>query len=83
VRPRSALLPLEGFPASRLPTWPDAVVKVLAAPALGAQFAQYLIELPAGRHTLELRPFGTEAPRRVAVDVPSGGTARVSVPVSR
>src|SRR4051794_13237660 len=43
-----ALMPLEGFPDSRLPTWPDAKVKVLAAPALGAQFVQYLIELPPG-----------------------------------
>jgi (S)-ureidoglycine aminohydrolase len=49
VRGRYALLPLEGFPVSRLPTWPDAQVKVLASPALGAQFAQYLIELPAGK----------------------------------
>ncbi len=48
VRPRYALMPLEGFPASRLPTWPDAQVKVLASPALGARFVQYLIELPAG-----------------------------------
>jgi (S)-ureidoglycine aminohydrolase len=40
-------MPLEGFPVSRLPTWPDAQVKVLAAPALGAEFVQYLIELPA------------------------------------
>jgi (S)-ureidoglycine aminohydrolase len=44
-----ALMPLEGFPASRLPSWPDAVVKVLASPALGAEFVQYLIELPAGK----------------------------------
>lgn len=49
VRQRYALMPLEGFPVSRLPTWPDAEVKVLAAPALGAQFVQYLIDLPAGR----------------------------------
>src|SRR4051812_43792321 len=49
VRPRYALMPLEGFPVSRLPTWPDAQVKVLASPALGAQFVQYLIELPAGK----------------------------------
>ena len=49
VRPRYALLPLEGFPVSRLPTWPDAEVKVLAAPALGAEFVQYLIDLPAGK----------------------------------
>jgi (S)-ureidoglycine aminohydrolase len=49
VRPRYALMPLEGFPASRLPTWPDAQVKVLASPRIGAEFVQYLIELPAGR----------------------------------
>jgi (S)-ureidoglycine aminohydrolase len=48
VRQRYALFPLEGFPTSRLPSWPDAEVRVLAAPALGAQFVQYLIDLPAG-----------------------------------
>jgi (S)-ureidoglycine aminohydrolase len=46
---RYALMPLEGFPASRLPGWPDATVKVLASPALGAEFVQYLIELPSNR----------------------------------
>src|SRR5258706_9841935 len=46
---RFALMPLEGYPASRLPTWPDAQVKVLASPALGAQFVQLLIDLPAGK----------------------------------
>jgi (S)-ureidoglycine aminohydrolase len=49
VRQRYALMPLEGFPISRLPSWPDAEVKVLASPALGAQFVQYLIDLPAGK----------------------------------
>jgi (S)-ureidoglycine aminohydrolase len=44
-----ALMPLEGFPVSRLPGWPDAAVKVLASPALGAGFVQYLIDLPAGK----------------------------------
>jgi (S)-ureidoglycine aminohydrolase len=44
-----ALMPLEGFPASRLPSWPDASVKVLASPALGAAFVQYLIDLPTGK----------------------------------
>ena len=29
-----ALMPLEGFPFSRLPSWPDAQVRVLASPAL-------------------------------------------------
>jgi (S)-ureidoglycine aminohydrolase len=45
-----ALMPLEGFPVSRLPTWADAEVKVLASPALGANFVQYLIDLPADKH---------------------------------
>jgi (S)-ureidoglycine aminohydrolase len=49
VSDRYALLPLEGFPASRLPTWPDATVRVLASPALGAGFVQYLIDLPTGK----------------------------------
>jgi (S)-ureidoglycine aminohydrolase len=49
VRQRYALFPLEGYPASRLPTWPDAQVHVLAAPALGAHFVQYLIDLPAAK----------------------------------
>ncbi|MEA2708866.1 MAG: (S)-ureidoglycine aminohydrolase, partial [Phycisphaerales bacterium] len=49
VRQRYALFPLEGFPPSRLPTWPDAEVRILAAPALGANFVQYLIDLPAGK----------------------------------
>jgi (S)-ureidoglycine aminohydrolase len=50
VSSRFALMPLEGFPASRLPCWPDAQVRVLASPALGAEFVQYLIDLPAGKH---------------------------------
>jgi (S)-ureidoglycine aminohydrolase len=48
VKPRYALLPLEGIPYSRLPEWPGAQVRVLAAPALGAQFVECLIDLPAG-----------------------------------
>jgi serine/threonine-protein kinase len=35
-------------------------------------------QLPAGRHTIVLRPFGTGDPARVSVQVPSGGQARVS-----
>lgn len=49
VTSKFALMPLEGYPASRLPTWADAEVKTLAAPALGARFVQYLITLPAGK----------------------------------
>ena len=46
VSQRYALLPLEGYPVSRLPSWPGADVRVLASPALGANFVQYLIDLP-------------------------------------
>ncbi len=45
---RYALLPLEGYPASRLPGWEGCGVRVLASPALGAGFVQMLIDLPAG-----------------------------------
>lgn len=48
VKPRYALLPLEGIPYSRLPRWPDARVQVLASGALGAGFVQYRMELDAG-----------------------------------
>jgi (S)-ureidoglycine aminohydrolase len=41
-------MPLEGYPVSRLPGWPGAEVKVLASPALGARFVQFLIDVPAG-----------------------------------
>ncbi|MGH7177655.1 MAG: (S)-ureidoglycine aminohydrolase [Tepidisphaeraceae bacterium] len=45
VRSRYALLPLEGFPVSRLPDWTLTEARILAAPALGARFAQYLLDL--------------------------------------
>jgi len=48
VEARYALIPIEGIPLSRLPEWPDAQVQVLAAPALGAQFAEYRIHMPPG-----------------------------------
>jgi (S)-ureidoglycine aminohydrolase len=46
VSTRFAVFPLEGYPLSRLPLWPDAQARVLAGPALGAGFVQYLIDLP-------------------------------------
>jgi len=48
VRPRYALFPLEGYPASRLPNWAGSTARILASPALGAGFAQYLLETPSG-----------------------------------
>jgi (S)-ureidoglycine aminohydrolase len=49
VTPRYALMPLEGFPVSRLPSCPEAEVRVLASPALGAKFVQMLIDVPGGK----------------------------------
>ena len=49
VKPRYALLPLEGIPFSRLPEWPGASVRVFAGPALGAQFAEYMLDLQPGQ----------------------------------
>src|SRR5437773_6791199 len=51
VRRRYALMPLEGLPASRIPQWENAEVRVLASPALGAKFVEYLIDLQAGGGT--------------------------------
>lgn len=44
-----ALFPLGGIPYSRLPEWPEALVRVLAAPAIGAAFAEYMIDLELGQ----------------------------------
>jgi (S)-ureidoglycine aminohydrolase len=44
-------MPLEGFPPSRLPVWNGTEARVLCAPALGAQFAEYLLEIGAGGGT--------------------------------
>ena len=49
VKDRYALLPLEGIPYSKLPEWPESQIRVLAAPALGANFAQYLIDMEVGQ----------------------------------
>lgn len=55
VTPHYAVLPLEGFPPSRLPGWPGCDAFVLASPALGADFVQYLVDLPAGSSGAALR----------------------------
>jgi (S)-ureidoglycine aminohydrolase len=70
VSARYAVFPLEGYPLSRLPLWPEAQVRVLAGPALGAGFAQYLIDLPAGA-----RGEGGEAEIETFVYVLSGEVA--------
>jgi (S)-ureidoglycine aminohydrolase len=55
VTPRYALMPLEGFPVSKLPGSPEAEVRVLASPALGARFVEMLVDVPAGK-SLHLSP---------------------------
>ena len=47
IRQRFALFPLDGYPPSKLPTWHDCQVRILTAPAMGANFAAYLFDLPA------------------------------------
>jgi (S)-ureidoglycine aminohydrolase len=51
VRERYALLPLEGYPISRLPKWRDTEVRILTSPAMGAEFVQYLLDVKPGGGT--------------------------------
>jgi (S)-ureidoglycine aminohydrolase len=51
VRQRYALLPLEGYPTSVLPHWSGTEARILASPALGAEFVQYLLHLQPGGGT--------------------------------
>jgi len=48
VRRNYAILPPEGVAVSVLPEWRDTFSRVLTAPAMGARFAQYLLELAPG-----------------------------------
>ncbi len=58
VRPNFAFLPPEGVLKSRLPQYEATAVRFLAAPALGARFAQFVLEIDPGG--------GTRAPMREA-----------------
>src|SRR5262249_42695589 len=51
VRRNYAILPPEGMATSVLPEWRDTVARVLTAPAMGARFAEYLLEVAAGGGT--------------------------------
>jgi (S)-ureidoglycine aminohydrolase len=48
VRDRYALMPIDGFPPSRLPRWKETEARVLAAPALRADFVQMLLNIQPG-----------------------------------
>ena len=51
VRRNYAILPPEGMATSVLPEWRDTVARVLAAPAIGARFAEYLLDVAPGGGT--------------------------------
>src|SRR5215470_6192247 len=55
------LLPPEGIPASVLPEWDNTEGRVLAAPALGARFAMYLLDLQPQGGTGQQPPAGIES----------------------
>src|SRR3954453_22018 len=48
IRQRYALFPLEGYPVSRSPLWTNTEIRVLTAPAMGANFVQHHLTLASG-----------------------------------
>lgn len=48
VRQNFAFIPPEGVLKSRLPAWQGTVARFLAAPSLGAGFAQFMLEIEPG-----------------------------------
>jgi len=56
-----AILPPEGIPESVLPDWSGVAARVLAAPAMGAAFAMYLLDLAAGGAGAQALPEDVEA----------------------
>lgn len=58
VAPNYAFMPPEGVLVSRLPHFDKTIVRILAAPVLGARFAQYVLEIEPGGGTRA--PFAEE-----------------------
>lgn len=58
IRQNFAFIPPEGVLISRLPAWQGTVARFLAAPALGAGFAQFLLEIAPGGGSVQ--PIRTE-----------------------
>ncbi|HEY2954783.1 MAG TPA: (S)-ureidoglycine aminohydrolase [Candidatus Eisenbacteria bacterium] len=56
-----AILPPHGIPESVLPEWTGTSARVLAAPAMGARFAMYLLDLAAGGGSAQALPGDVEA----------------------
>jgi (S)-ureidoglycine aminohydrolase len=55
-----AILPPEGIPESVLPEWNATAARILAAPAMGAAFAQYQLDLAKGGGTKQALADGIE-----------------------
>ena len=56
-----AILPPEGIPESVLPEWSGTAARVLAAPAMGARFAMYQLDLAPGGGSSHALGEGIEA----------------------
>ena len=56
-----AILPPQGIPESVLPQWTGTKARVLAAPAMGARFSMYLLDLGAGGGSSHTLPDHVEA----------------------
>ena len=54
------ILPPEGIPESVLPEWTATAARVLTAPAMGAAFVEYLLDLAAGGGTKQTLGEGIE-----------------------
>ena len=61
VKRNWAILPSEGIPESVLPEWSATAARILTAPAMGAAFVEYLLELAAGGGTKQGLAEGIEA----------------------
>ena len=56
-----AILPPGGIPESVLPEWTSTAARILTAPAMGARFVEYLLDVAAGGGTTQALPAGIEA----------------------
>jgi (S)-ureidoglycine aminohydrolase len=56
-----AILPPQGIPESVLPEWKETAARVLAAPAIGAEFAMYMLDLAPGGGSAQTLPEDVQA----------------------
>jgi (S)-ureidoglycine aminohydrolase len=61
VKRNYAILPTEGIPESVLPEWTGCAARVLTAPAMGARFVEYLLDIAAGGGSRQTLQAGIEA----------------------